>query len=155
MPSGLFDVVMTVVMDAILFVRRFYDRCDRCYLICPTFQWPPWWVISDLSNVTVTVVIVWPYLLVPRRIRPKDVIFWALFSDDLTFWLDRPCRLVFRVSPIPSFGVLLQIERLILTLGRLFDNEQYLTRWKNVTVNYALVRCSCKLCMMVLRVLWM
>ena len=28
------------------------------------------------------------------------------------------------------------MERPILTLDRLFDDEKYLTRWSNVTVNY-------------------
>ena len=47
------------------------------------------------------------------------------------------------------------IERLNLTLDRLFDDKQYLTRWSNVTSKYALVRCSYKVCTMVLRVLFM
>ena len=36
------------------------------------------------------------------------------------------------------------IERLILTLDRLFDDEKYLTRRSNITVHYDLVRCSIK-----------
>ena len=47
------------------------------------------------------------------------------------------------------------IERPILILDRIFDDEQYLTRRSNVTVHYAIVRCSYKVCTMVLRVLWM
>ena len=36
------------------------------------------------------------------------------------------------------------MERPILTLDRLLDDEKYLTRWSNVTVHYAIVRCSIK-----------
>ena len=34
------------------------------------------------------------------------------------------------------------MERPILIFDRLLDDEQYLTPWSNVTVYYALVRCS-------------
>ena len=36
------------------------------------------------------------------------------------------------------------MERLILTLGRIFDDEQYLSWWSNVNVHYSLVRFSIK-----------
>ena len=38
------------------------------------------------------------------------------------------------------------IECPILTLDRLFDDEQFLTRWSNVTVHYDIVICSYKVC---------
>ena len=85
----------------------------------------------------------------------KDAILWTLFFEDLTFRLDRPCRLVFRVLPRSYFGVLFQIELPVLTLDRLFNDKQYLTLWNNVTMHYALVGYSRKVCTMLLRVLWM
>ena len=141
------DVVMTVVMDVIWFIRRYNDRRDGFFPIRLMLWWPSWWMFSDSSNVVITVVmdvvrfvrscddrrdrccpirqtLGWPSWLCDRldwssqRIRPKDTIFWAFFSNYLMIRLNHPCRSVFRVPR--TFA----IERPILTLDRLFDDEQ-------------------------------
>ena len=66
----LVNTAMTVVMDAIWFVLRCYDSRDELYLIPLTLRWPSW--LCDRLD--------WS----PRRIRPKDSILSALFSDDMT-----------------------------------------------------------------------
>ena len=69
--SDLFDVAMTVMMDAIWFVRRCNDHRDWCYSIRPTLRWSLWWVLSDSSDIAVNVVIVWPSWLDAPENLPK------------------------------------------------------------------------------------
>ena len=149
------DIAMTVVMDVVRFIRRSNDRRDGYCLIRPPYRWPLWWILSDSSDVAMTVMIVWPSWLVALKNLSEGCDILGFFSNNLTFRLDRLCRSVVRVPPISSFNILLRIERPILTLDRLFDDEQYLTQWRKVTVRYALFIYSYKVCTMVLRVLWM
>ena len=102
-----------------------------------------------------TVVMVWPSWLV----APEDA---SEECDLLGYFLQRSDV---PIGPYLSFGIqgsakiffwhTLAIDRLILTFDRLFDDEQYLTWWGNVTVHYDLVRFSYKVFPIVLRVLWM
>ena len=104
---------MDVMMDVILFVWRIDDRS-----VCVTV------LIGCLED------------------PPEGCNFESLFS--LTIW--RSDWTVLSVSLQGSdeifFWRTFAIERPILTLELLFDDKQYLTQWSNVTVNYALVRCS-------------
>ena len=49
-PWWLVDVAITVVLDAIWFVRSCYDCRDWWYLILPTLQLLPWCMLSDFSE---------------------------------------------------------------------------------------------------------
>ena len=71
----------------------------------------------------------------------------VLIGSSLSFDLQGSDEIFFRLTFV--------IEHPILTLDRLFDDYQYLTRLSNVTVHYAPVRCSYKVCTMALRVIWM
>ena len=102
-----------------------------------TWRWQSCLMISDSSDVAMTVVIdaisfvqrcndhhdvcyiIRPTLRQPLwlcdcldwspwRICLKDAIFWSLFSDDLTLQLGRLFRLVFRVPPRSSFNIILR-----------------------------------------------
>ena len=135
---------MTVVLDAIWFFWRYDDRRDWCYLIRPTLQWLSWWMLSDSSDVATADVIVWPYWLVAPEDHSKGCNLLVYFL----LWSDVPIGLYLSFGLKGSAAIFFQrpfeMERLIITLDGLFDDEQYLTWWSNVTVHYALVRCIIK-----------
>ena len=119
-----FNLAMTVKMNVIrfvrssddrrggcfLFVRRSDDRRDGCYPIRPTYQCLQWWMLSDLSNVAMTVLFVSLYWLVTWRIRLKDAIFRVSFLWRSDVPIGPYCRSVFRVLPRSSFDVLLRLS---------------------------------------------
>ena len=130
MSSDLSDVSMTVVMYVIRFVRCSDDCRNGCYPVLPS-----WLVAPEDPSEGCNLL--------------GSFLWWSDVSirPSLLFSLQGSVKIFFRCT--------CAIERPILTLDRLFDDEQYLTRWSNVTVHYDVVRCSCKVCTMVLRVLWM
>ena len=135
-PWWLVYISMTVLLGVIWFVRRCVDSCDGCYLIRPTLRWPSWWMLSDSSDVVMTAVNVWPSWLVVLEDPSKVCNLLRYFLR----WSDFP------IGPYLSFADIFfrrtfAMERPILILDRLLDDEQYLTRWSNVTVHYSLVRC--------------
>ena len=126
MLSDYSDVAMTIVMEVILFVQPNDYRC-----VCVT-------------------------ILIGRPEDPSDGCnLQGIFSPTILHsnWPVLSVRL--QGSAEIFFRRNFAIERPILTLDHLFDDEQYLTWWSNGTVHYALVRYSYKVCMMVMRVLWM
>ena len=149
------NVAMTVMMDVVQFFRRSDDRRDGCYPICLTQRWPLGWMLSDSSNVAMTVVVVWPSWLVAsvdtsERCNLLGSFLWRYdvpIGPSLLFGLQGYDEIFFWRT--------FAIERPILTLDHLFDDEQYLTRWSNVTVHCALVRFIFKVSTMVLRVVCM
>ena len=113
-----------------------------CYLIHPTLQWPLLLMLSDSSDVAMTFGIMWPSWLVALSDPSKgcdilvSFLWWSdvLIGPSFLFGLQGSAEIFFWCT--------FAKERLILTLELLFDDEQYLTQWSNVTVHYALVRCS-------------
>ena len=144
MLSNSLDVEMNIVIDFIQFVRRSNGSRYGCYLICPTYWWTSWWMKSDSSDVVMTVVIVWPSWLVAPEDPSEgcDILGYFLQQSDipigpsLLFGLQGFSAIFFRRT--------FAIEHSIITLDRLFDDEQNLSRWSNVTVHHALVICIIK-----------
>ena len=115
MISDLSDVMMTVVMDSIWFVGGCND-CRDC----------------------VTVLISRPRGYV-RRMRSSDPFSTMIWFYDWTVFVVRSSG--FRSNLLwRTFAT----ELPIITLECLLDDEQYLTRWINITVHYSLVICSSK-----------
>ena len=71
----------------------------------------------------------------------KHVIFRVPFSNDVNAPIRPSCGSVFRVLPRSYFDVTYVIQRTTLHLDHLVD-EQYLSRWSNITVHYDLCLCS-------------
>ena len=127
-------------------------------MILLTLRWPSWWMLDDLSDVAmavlmdarwfvwrcdgrrdcVTVLIGCPGGSV-RRMRSSGIFSTAILRYDwtvLVIWSSGFCHDIF----LKYFAM----ESPILNLDRLLDDEQYLTQRSSITVQYDLVRCSIK-----------
>ena len=140
----LVGVEMTVVLDNIWFVWRCDDHSDWWYFVCLKLQWPLWWMISDSSDIAMTIVIVWPSWLFAQENLSEEcnLMGSCLQQSDVPIGLSLSFGL--QGSANIFFWRTFLIERPILTLDHIFDDEQYLTWWSNVTMHYALFICSIK-----------
>ena len=93
----LFNVSMTFMLDVLRFFWRNNDNL--------MFVWPSW--------------------LGSQRIRWKNVIFRALFSDNPNVSIGTSCGSVFWVPQRSYFDVTYVIQRPTLTSDRLFDEQYY------------------------------
>ena len=129
-----------------------------------TWRWQSFLMLSDLSNIVMTVVIDaisfvwlcddrcnrcyyfhpklrWPSLLYehidwsPWMIRSESCDLLVSFLQQYDVPIGPSFLFGLHSSAVIFFHRTFAMECLILTLDRLFDDEKYLTRWSNVTVH--------------------